>query len=211
MSPEEHPAMFDAELDSSGQKYTPHQDIIPMLPILPLIEREPRHKEISSKISDKSKGCVYARGLALYPNSPTVKVRRAELQQGTGQETDLDGGNHSQSAHPMPAVHPGGPDDRENRQPTPFSKDGSSVSRHSPEAGSSGYPKNQFQLGDNPATATEEQTSRFQRADSHTTRSRSSAGSLNNEESQSTATPPTEGIPDWSGSSGTIPPILETW
>jgi len=203
--------MFDAELDSSGQKYTPHQDITPILPVLPLIERQPRHEESSSKVSEKARGCVYVRGLALYPNSPTVIVRRAEQQRGIGQGTDVDGGNYTQSTHPMPAVHPDGSGNRESGQPTPFSHDGSSARGHSPEVGPSGYPQNQLQLGDDFTATAEEETNRFQGVKSHTTRSRSSTGSLTNEQSRSTATPPTEVIPNWSGSSRTIPPILETW
>ena len=208
MSPEQHPAMFDAELDPSDKRYTPHQDIIPILPILPLIQREARHdEEVPSKVSEKTRGCVYARGLALYPNSPNVMVRRVELQRGMGQGTDMgntDRDIYNRPAKLTPAVQTDGPNDRDNGQRTSFANDGSSVRQHSPEAGLARYPNSQFHT-------TEEEPSRFQGANSHTSLSRSSASSLNNEQSQSTITPPTEVIPDWSGSSGTIPPILETW
>lgn len=214
MSPEQHPATFDAELTPSDQKHIPHRHVRHILPLLPLIEREPRHEEIPAQNSNSARGCVYIRGLALYPNSSIVMARRAELQRAVGQKTDVD--NPDRGDHPsqtMPALNPGDAGDRGSGQSIPFLNVGSSVRQHSPEAGPSGFSRNQshINLGDDIAAAREEETSRLQRRTSRATRSRSSASSVNNEQSQSPATPPTEVVPDWSGSSGTIPPILDTW
>lgn len=210
MSPEQYPAKFDAELDSAEQKNISDEDIPHILPILPLIEREPRYEESPSENGNEAKGCVYSRGLALYPHSRTVLARRAEIQRASGQGTDvltINRSDSTRSARMMPAVGADALDDRGNRHSIPFPTDGSSVGRYP------GSPMSQshLKLGKGTAAASEEVTGGLQGTHSHTTRSRSSASSLNNEQSRSTATPPTEVVPDWSGSSGTIPPILETW
>lgn len=214
MSPEQHPAMFDVELISSDQKHIPHREVRHILPLLPLIEREPGHEEIPAQTSSSARGCVYTRGLALYPNSLVVIARQAELQRAMGQETDVDNTDRDDyTPQTMPAVNPGDLKDRGNGQSIPFLNVGSSVRQHSPEAGPSGFSMNQshINLGDDIAVAREEETRKLQRRNSRATRSRSSASSSNNEQSQSTTTPPTEAVPDWSGSSGTIPPIQDTW